>query len=296
MTPSSGSSSARPAIRAGSGRPCVPTCWDVEGFGTLNYGQPGPFSSEQGKYRHRFQLPASWQGQTVYLVFEGVMTDAEAWLNGQSAGPKHQGAYYAFKYDITKLAKFGAENLLEVTVDKESAEPSINKAERRADYWDYGGIFRPVYLEAVPTQHVERVAIDARHDGAFTMDVYTEGATAANSIQAQVMDMSGNAVGAPLAQSLADGKAPFRPSLIRRNSGPPRPRISIKSKSASCRPMTHRALLPATFWIPYDRGREGDGLYVNGQRIVLKGAAGTPSGRSPGALPAREISIARHRD
>ena len=29
------------------------------------------------------------------------------------------------------------------------ADESVNNAERLADYWVFGGIFRPVYLEAV---------------------------------------------------------------------------------------------------------------------------------------------------
>src|SRR6185312_10260420 len=94
---------------------------------------------EQGKYRHQFVVPANWKDQAIWLVFDGSMTDTQAWVNGQSAGPVHQGAYYRFKYDVTTLIKFGGENLLEVTVDKESANKSVNNAERRGDYWNYGG-------------------------------------------------------------------------------------------------------------------------------------------------------------
>ena len=64
------------------------------------------------------------------------MTDTQASINGQSIGPKHQGGYYQFKYDITEFLKFGQDNLLEVTVDDESENSSVNKAERRGDYWN----------------------------------------------------------------------------------------------------------------------------------------------------------------
>ena len=50
------------------------------------------------------------------------MTDTGARLNGQSVGPVHQGGYYRFKYEVTRLLKFGATNRLEVTVDKHSAK------------------------------------------------------------------------------------------------------------------------------------------------------------------------------
>ena len=35
------------------------------------------------------------------IVFDGVMTDTEVKINGQLAGPVHQGSFYQFKYDIT---------------------------------------------------------------------------------------------------------------------------------------------------------------------------------------------------
>ena len=50
----------------------------------------------------------------------------------------------------------------------------------------YGGIYRPVYLEAVPQQFIERTAIDARADGSFTMDVFVNGATKADTVEAQI--------------------------------------------------------------------------------------------------------------
>ena len=79
----------------------------------------------------------------MFLVFEGVMTDAAVKINGQEAGPPHQGAFYRFKYDVTGRLQYGGENLLEVTVSDKSANASVNGAERSADYWVFGGIFRP---------------------------------------------------------------------------------------------------------------------------------------------------------
>src|ERR1044072_7355157 len=99
------------------------------------------------------------------------MTDTEVWINGRSAGPVHQGSFYRFKYDITPLLKFDGPNLLEVTVSKESSNASVNNAERLGDYWNFGGIFRPVYLEALPQAFVDSTAIDARADGSFSVTV-----------------------------------------------------------------------------------------------------------------------------
>lgn len=152
----------------------VPSNWELQGFGTYNYGHDKDKGSEQGKYRRTFTMPQGWSEKRIFIVFDGVMTDTEVFVNGKSAGPKHQGGFYRFKYEITDLVKAG-ENLVEVTVSKVSTDPSVEAAERQADYWVFGGIYRPVRLEAVPKQFIEWVAIDAQQTGAFRMDVHVNG-------------------------------------------------------------------------------------------------------------------------
>ena len=150
----------------------VPSNWDVKGFGHLTYHKDQTNAlTECGLYERDFSAPKKWKDKRVFLVFEGAMTDTSAKLNGQSVGPTHQGGFYRFKYEVTDKLKLGAQNKLEVTVAKHSANESVNKAERLADYWVFGGIYRPVYLEVVPQQFIERVAIDARADGSFCIKV-----------------------------------------------------------------------------------------------------------------------------
>ncbi|MCQ5209190.1 hypothetical protein, partial [Bacteroides thetaiotaomicron] len=69
--------------------------------------------------------------------------------------------------------KYGKKNLLDVTVSKESVNASVNLAERRADYWIFGGIFRPVFLEVKPAINLRDIAIDAQMDGSFRGNCYT---------------------------------------------------------------------------------------------------------------------------
>lgn len=157
----------------------VPSCWEQQGFGNYNYGRDyktngknARFYDEQGMYKYKFTVPAAWKGKTVNIVFDGSMTDTEVKINGKSAGTVHQGAFYRFKYDISDKLFFDKQNLLEVTVSKMSADESVNNAERLADYWIFGGIFRPVFLEAVPKQYIDHVGIDAKADGSFSMQVW----------------------------------------------------------------------------------------------------------------------------
>ena len=165
----------------------VPSCWEQQGFGGLTYGRyyiydresekkwadrhDNRLTTEYGLYRHRFQVPRQWKDRQVTIVFEGVMTDTEVKVNGQLAGDVHQGGFYRFSYDITKLLQYGKKNLLEVKVNKHSADKSVNAAERRADWWLFGGIYRPVYLVAKPQTRIDHVAIDTRADGTMRLDL-----------------------------------------------------------------------------------------------------------------------------
>lgn len=260
----------------------VPSCWEQEGFGTYNYGvlfrgrraDMAALAREQGKYRLTFTAPAEWLGRTVRLVFDGAMTDTEAWVNGQSTGPIHQGAFYRFKYDITRLLRFDGPNLLEVTVSKESANASVNEAERRGDYWNFGGIFRPVYLEVLPASFIDRAAIDARADGSFAADVYLGAAAAASgAVIAQITDASGAAVGEPFTAAVAPGadRITLRTRVAEAKlwtAETPnlyRVRFTLLQKSEP------RHVVAERFGFRTFEVRPHDGLYLNGRKIVLKG-------------------------
>ena len=193
----------------------VPSQWDVLGFGTVHYQKDMTNAfDEKGLYEHEFTAPAGWAGRRIFLVFDGVMTDTAAKLNGQSVGPVHQGGFYRFKYEVTPLVNFGATNVLEVTVAKHSANKSVNNAERDADYWVFGGIYRPVYLEAAPPQFIERVAIEAKADGSFSADVYLNGVTRANEVEAQVQTMAGDEAGAAFSTNVPSQAADHRGQAV----------------------------------------------------------------------------------
>ncbi len=113
----------------------VPSQWELLGFGRYDYGFQDAKQPEEGRYRHRFTVPPEWAAGTVELVFGGVMTDAEVRINGELAGPVHQGGFTEFRYAIGALLRYPGPNLLEVTVREASANASVNRAERDADYW-----------------------------------------------------------------------------------------------------------------------------------------------------------------
>jgi hypothetical protein len=155
----------------------VPSHWEIQGFGTYTYGRwykelnlEEP-SKEEGFYKYKFEVAEKHKGKTVKIVFGGAMTDTEVAINGEVVGPKHQGGFYQFEYDITDFLKYGEENLLEVHVWKHSENYSVNNAERKADWWLFGGIYRPVWLEIYPSSHIDHFAVDAKMDGSLTAEL-----------------------------------------------------------------------------------------------------------------------------
>ena len=174
----------------------VPSCWEQQGFGAYNYGHD-KFEkrlNETGTYKYNFVVPANWKNRQVVIVFDGVMTDTQVKINGKLAGPIHQGAFYQFRYDITKLLKIGKENQLEVFVKKHSDNLTVSRAEREADFWIFGGIFRPVYLEAKPIENIQRVAVDARANGDFNADVYLTNFRNVSQVVVDIVSSTGKTV------------------------------------------------------------------------------------------------------
>jgi beta-galactosidase/beta-glucuronidase len=248
----------------------VPSNWELQGFGTYNYGQDRDKGSEQGKYRYRFEIPNGWVDKVINIVFEGAMTDTEVWINGKSAGPRHQGGFYRFKYDITELVKFGRENLLEITVSKVSTNASVEAAERMADYWVFGGIYRPVYLEAFPKQFIERAAIDARADGNITVDVYMENIATADKVAGTVLGVgAGGSFSAQVVKGqnkiILSGKV----TGIRPWSAETPYLYELELQLSAGNKVIHKT--KERFGFRTFEVRPGKGLFLNGHKIRLKG-------------------------
>jgi beta-galactosidase/beta-glucuronidase len=180
----------------------VPSNWELQGFGSYTHGKQWWRPAEEAVYRTQFLAPPHFNGWRVELVFEGVMTDTEVLLNGRPAGGVHRGGFTRFAYDVSTMLWFHRPNLLEVRVAEASAEESVNRAEREADYWTFGGIYRPVYLEAHPPASITHVAVDARHDGQLTVEVDAVGLVAAE-VRVQVESLEGEPVGDALNTPLA---------------------------------------------------------------------------------------------
>ncbi|MGQ7855816.1 glycoside hydrolase family 2 TIM barrel-domain containing protein [Pedobacter sp. WC2501] len=270
----------------------VPSNWELQGFGSYNYGHDKVKANEQGMYRYEFKT-GKITGKKVFLVFEGAMTDTKVSINGKLAGDVHQGGFYRFKYDITALLKPETKNLLEVMVDKVSANASINKAERTSDFWIFGGIFRPVYLETVPNKFIERVAVNARADGSFQLDVYAQNLGAGDMLEAQVKKTNGENVGKAFAikANASNGaqtlKATFSKPLLWSSEFPNLYQVEVRIKNSQ--KIVHQ--IKQKFGFRTLEVRNGDGFYVNGSKMILKGVNRHSFWPESGRTLSREVHL-----
>lgn len=257
----------------------VPSCWEQQGFGAYNYGRDYKtygrnfrFADEKGMYRHSFTIPATWKKKEVFIVFEGAMTDAEVKINGQLAGPVHQGAFYRFKYNITDKLLPGKPNKLEVTVSKMSADESVNNAERLADYWVFGGIFRPVYLEAVPKEHIEHTAIDAKADGSFAIKVALQNIRQARQVIAVIVDAAGKQVASMSQEVKANDSIVLLTTKVNNPLLWTAETPNLYSVALTLRQGPDPiARTRERFGFRTIEIRKGDGIYINGVQVKMKG-------------------------
>jgi hypothetical protein len=273
----------------------VPSNWELQGFGIYTYGRVTPqggFPRVHCTYKRSFTTPATWREKAVFVNFEGVMTDAHVTVNGQSAGAVHQGGYYAFRYDITSLLKAAGEpNEIQVDVDDESSNESVNHAERRGDFWNYGGIFRPVYLEGVPKTFVDHLAINATASGTIDVDVRLSdlrgaaggpasagpaaASPAAASVEMQVLETSGKPVGGPVTvnavalNEVAHLAGRIANPRLWTAETPNLYQLEVRLKLGDT--VVHT--VHQRFGFRTVELRPGQGLFVNDHRVFLKGFA-----------------------
>jgi len=271
----------------------VPSNWEQQGFGTYNYYKDTQNPEEQGKYKYHFKVLAPAAAKNVFIVFEASMTETEVKINGKLAGPIHQGGFYRFKYDVTQLLNYGGDNLLEVTVSKRSTNESINQAERKADFWLFGGIFRPVYLEIVPKTFIDRIAIDAKADGTLTLDVFTTNANNSHTIKAQVQKLNGQPVGRPFSIKIAGGGQKTTLQQQVKNIltwNPESPNLyNLVVSINSLQGVVH--VIKQRFGFRTAELRLQDGFYVNGKKVVFKGVCRHSEWPESGRALSKDISL-----
>ena len=107
-----------------------------------------------GWYRRDLDVAAGLGGKRLFLVFEGVGTVADVYVNGRHLG-QHRGAYTRFLFDATDALHAGRTNALAVRADNSPAAMKDCLPDGSRLYKVWGGIYRKVWLVAADPVHID---------------------------------------------------------------------------------------------------------------------------------------------
>lgn len=143
-----------------------------------------------GSYVKHFRLPERLGGgKRVFISFQGVESAFFVWLNGQFVGYAED-SFTPSEFELTPHLQDG-DNKLAVEVYQRSTGSWLEDQ----DFWRFSGIFREVYLYAVPAMHIRDLSVRAELDGEYregTVRVELELLeAAAGSVRAVLIDASG---------------------------------------------------------------------------------------------------------
>ena len=159
----------------------VPSCWQTKGYERPNYTNINyPFPCDppyvpdinpMGVYERSFELTDG--SLDTYLVFEGVSSVAEVYINGKYVGFT-EGSHLMSEFDITEFVSSGT-NTVRVNVRKWCCGSYLEDQ----DAFRYNGIFRDVYILSRPHGHLFDIDIKARDnkiycssDAEFSAELY----------------------------------------------------------------------------------------------------------------------------
>lgn len=131
----------------------VNTQYPWDGREEIEPGQiPGRFNPV-ASYVKYFELPESMKGKEVRIAFEGAESGMALWLNGFYVGYSED-SFTASEFNLTPYLREG-ENKLAVQVFKWTASSWCEDQ----DFFRFSGIYRDVYLYAVPSAHMEDLSV-----------------------------------------------------------------------------------------------------------------------------------------
>ena len=283
----------------------VPAHIQMEGYGVPHYTNltypwdgtesicPGEIPEQfnpVASYVKYFTLPENFREKRVVISFQGVESGFALWLNGSYVGYS-ENSFDPAEFELTSYLKEG-ENKLAVRVWKWTSSSWCEDQ----DFFRFSGIFRSVYLMAVPAAHVWDVSLvptvnESLTEGNldFALRVSGEG-----SFELELCDHAGVLQTATGSFSVKDGQEQLRGSLCGiaapRLWSAERPNlyeVIIKVKNARQEQVEYIVQK-----IGFRRFELLDGLMcLNGKRIVFKGVNRHEFSSITGRVPNREEII-----
>ena len=233
-----------------------------------NYCNENDYQRLSG-YRKEFFAPKEWEGRTVLLTFGAVAHDATVFCNGRRMF-HHGCGYTAFTVDLTAALRLGQKNVVAVRCDSRE-DLNIPPFGGQLDGLTYSGIYRAVSLDIKEPAYLRDIFIEAKAEGDFRIYSSTVGETVGCTLQAEIRSPSGS-------RALYQGELSL-PIVGTLNGVHP---WSLEHPSLYT--LTVRLIRPGTNGLP-DRVLDerstrfgfrtlqfvAGGLYLNGQRVELRG-------------------------
>ncbi len=136
----------------------VNTQYPWEGYEQLVPPQIPQKRNPVGSYVKYFDVDTALLGKETYISFQGVETAFYVWLNGEFIGYSED-SFTPSEFNITPYLK-EKDNKLAVEVYRYSTASWLEDQ----DFWRFSGIFRDVYLYAIPKVHVRDIKVIAKYD------------------------------------------------------------------------------------------------------------------------------------
>ena len=119
-----------------------------------------------GSYVTFFDINPELDGHKVYISFQGVENAFYLWINGHFVGYSED-SFTPSEFEITEFL-CEKNNKVAVEVHKRSSASWLEDQ----DFWRFSGIFRDVYLYAVPETHVRDMFVHAGLDEQYRDGVF----------------------------------------------------------------------------------------------------------------------------
>ncbi|WP_043319622.1 glycoside hydrolase family 2 TIM barrel-domain containing protein [Microbulbifer sp. HZ11] len=241
--------------------------------------QPG-YRRGAGWYSKRFRIADNLPNGTRHkLYFEGANQKARVYLNGRMIG-EHIGGYLGFTVELTEHLQPDADNLVQVRVSNEYDRNLIPS--QKADFFIHGGLTRDVWLQQLPAEHIQSVAIttpNVSHESAQTkVRITLEKSSAASTndkaarLQLTLLDPAGKPVSSSETEidgEQAEAELPLlqRPQLWSSGS-PALYTLVTELQNANGKTLhQHRE----RFGYRWFEMRPNQGFFVNGERVLIRG-------------------------
>jgi beta-galactosidase len=255
----------------------VPHDWAISGpFIEDGDGNTGklPWKGE-GWYRTYVLIPEKNKGKCIYLLFDGVMSSPEIYINGKLAGTWDYG-YNSFFLDITPYILFSEKNTIAVHADTRNHD---------SRWYPGAGIFRKIQMiitdpvhTAIWGTHITTPVVETDHSEVRIVSTVineTDNDQKKVHVENVIFSPSGAEVARKSVNCLITRSMSKEIEILFRLDNPEKWDIgkgalySVKTIVTGLKNSADTTI--STFGIRTIRFTADDGLYLNGRRVQLKG-------------------------